>query len=326
MPVKARRCYNRRVNDLVLVTGGAGFIGSHLVERLLAAGARVRVLDNFSTGARANLSFAAKFRRRLEVIRGDIRNRGAVERAARGARVIYHQAAMRSVPRSVKDPLGANENNVTGTLNVLEAARRCRVPRVVYASSSSVYGARPDLPKREEQPPAPISPYAVSKVAGEQYAAVWTRLYGVETVGLRYFNVFGPRQDPKSEYAAVIPRFILWGLKGRPLEVHGDGTQSRDFTYIDNVVEANLLAARAPEAGGEVFNVGCGDRVSLLEIVAKLEAILGRRLPRKHTPPRAGDVPHTLADVGKAKRLLGYTPLVDFDEGFRRTVEYFKGG
>ncbi|MEK7715744.1 MAG: NAD-dependent epimerase/dehydratase family protein, partial [candidate division NC10 bacterium] len=205
-------------------------------------------------------------------------------------------------------------------------ARRGRVPRVVYASSSSVYGARPDLPKREEQPPAPISPYAVSKVAGEQYAAVWTRLYGVETVGLRYFNVFGPRQDPKSEYAAVIPRFILWGLKGRPLEVHGDGTQSRDFTYIDNVVEANLLAARAPEAGGEVFNVRCGDRVSLLEIVAKLEAILGRRLPRKHTPPRAGDVPHTLADVGKAKRLLGYTPLVDFDEGFRRTVEYFKGG
>ena len=310
----------------MLVTGGAGFIGSHLAERLLADGARVRVLDNFYAGTRANLAFAAALRRRLEVIRGDIRNRGAVERAARGARVIYHQAAMRSVPRSVKDPLGANENNVTGTLNVLEAARRCRVPRVVYASSSSVYGARSDLPKREEQPPAPISPYAVSKAAGEQYAAVWARLYGVETVGLRYFNVFGPRQDPKSEYAAVIPRFILWGLKGRPLEVHGDGTQSRDFTYIDNVVEANLLAARAPEVGGEVFNVGCGDRVSLLEIVAKLEAILGRRLERKHTPPRAGDVPHTLADLAKAKRLLGYSPLVDFDEGFRRTVEYFKGG
>ncbi|MEK7385005.1 MAG: SDR family oxidoreductase [candidate division NC10 bacterium] len=310
----------------MLVTGGAGFIGSHLVERLLADGGRVRVFDNFSAGTRANLPFAAKFRRQLEVIRGDIRNRAAVERASRGVRVIFHQAAMRSVPRSVKDPLGANENNVTGTLNVLEAARRGRVPRVVYASSSSVYGARPDLPKREEQPPAPISPYAVSKVAGEQYAAVWTRLYGVETVGLRYFNVFGPRQDPKSEYAAVIPRFILWGLKGRPLEVHGDGTQSRDFTYIDNVVEANLLAARAPEAGGEVFNVGCGARVSLLEIVAKLEAILGRRLSLKHTPPRAGDVPHTLADVGKAKRLLGYSPLVDFDEGFRRTVEYFKGG
>ncbi len=312
------------MKDLVLVTGGAGFIGSHLVERLLADGVRVRVLDNFSAGTRANLPFAAKYRGRLEVVRGDIRNRATVERVARGVRVIYHQAAMRSVPRSVKDPLGANENNVTGTLNVLEAARRCRVPRVVYASSSSVYGDRPDLPKREEQPPAPISPYAVSKAAGEQYAAVWTRLYGVETVGLRYFNVFGPRQDPKSEYAAVIPRFILWGLKGRPLEVHGTGAQTRDFTYIDNVVEANLLAARAPGAAGEVFNVGCGARVSLLAIVEKLEAILGRRLQRKHTASRAGDVPHTLADVSKAKRLLGYSPLVDFDEGFRGTVEYFR--
>jgi UDP-glucose 4-epimerase len=310
--------------DLFLVTGGAGFIGSHLVERLLADGARVRVLDNFSTGSRANLPFTAKAGKRLEVVRGDIRNRAAVERAARGARVIFHQAAMRSVPRSVKDPLGANENNVTGTLNVLQAARRCRVPRVVYASSSSVYGARPELPKREDQPPAPISPYAVSKAAGEQYAAVWTRLYGVETVGLRYFNVFGPRQDPKSEYAAVIPRFILWGLRGKPLVIHGDGTQSRDFTYIDNVVEANALAARAPGAGGEVFNVGCGDRVSLLEIAAKLEAILGRPVERRHTPARPGDVPHTLADLTKAKRLLGYAPLVAFDEGFRRTVDYFR--
>jgi UDP-glucose 4-epimerase len=312
------------VSDLALVTGGAGFIGSHLVERLLADGARVRVLDNFSTGARANLGFAPRFRRHLEVLRGDIRTLSVVLRAARGARVIFHQAAMRSVPRSVKDPLGANATNVNGTLNVLEAARRCRVPRVVYASSSSVYGDRPDLPKREDQPPAPVSPYAVSKAAGEQYAAIWTRLYGVETVGLRYFNVFGPRQDPKSEYAAVIPRFILWGLSRRPLEIHGDGTQSRDFTYIDNVVEANILAAKAPAASGEVFNVGCGSRVSLLEIVAKLEAIVGRRLERRHTPSRAGDVSHTLADVSKAKRLLGYAPLVDFDEGFRRTVEHFR--
>ena len=306
------------------MTGGAGFIGSNLVERLLEDGARVRVLDNFSTGARTNLGFAPRFRGRLEVLRGDIRNLSVVLRAARGARVIFHQAAMRSVPRSVKDPLGANENNVTGTLHVLEAARRCRVPRVVYASSSSVYGDRPDLPKREDQPPAPVSPYAASKAAGEQYATIWTRLYGVETVGLRYFNVFGPRQDPKSEYAAVIPRFILWGLRDRPLEVHGDGAQSRDFTYIDNVVEANLLAARAPGVRSEVFNVGCGSRVSLLEIVAKLEAVLGRPLERRHTPPRPGDVLHTLADVAKAKRLLGYAPLVEFDEGFRRTVEYFK--
>jgi len=312
------------VPNLALVTGGAGFIGSHLVERLLVDGTRVRVLDNFSSGTRANLPFAARYRRQLEVVRGDIRNLPTLLRAARGAHVIFHQAAMRSVPRSVKDPLGANENNVNGTLNVLEAARRCRVARVVYASSSSVYGDRPDLPKREDQPVAPLSPYAASKAAGEQYAAIWTRLYGVETVGLRYFNVFGPRQDPKSEYAAVIPRFILWAIRGRPLKVHGDGSQSRDFTYIDNVVEANLSAAKAPEAAGEVFNVGCGSRVSLLEIIARLEALVGRSLERHHTPVRAGDVPHTLADVSKAKRLLGYAPLVDFDEGFRRTVEYFK--
>src|SRR2546425_2253432 len=310
--------------DLFLVTGGAGFIGSHLVERLLADGDRVRVLDNFSSGTRRNLAFAAPRRRRLTILRGDVRNLSTVIRAARGVSVIFHQAAMRSVPRSVKDPLGANANNVNGTLNVLEAARRCRVPRVVYASSSSVYGDRPDLPKREDQSPAPVSPYAASKAAGGQDGALLTRLYGVETVGLRYFNVFGPRQDPKSEYAAVIPRFILWGLSRRPLEIHGDGTQSRDFTYIDNVVEANILAAKAPAVPGEVFNVGCGRRVSLLEIVAKLEAIVVRRLERRHTPSPAGDVPHTLADVAKAKRLLGYVPLVDFDEGFRRTVEHFR--
>jgi len=309
---------------LYLVTGGAGFIGSHLVERLLRDGARVRVLDNFSTGSRANLAFARDFRRRLEVVRGDITGLGAVERAARGVRVIFHQAAMRSVPRSVKDPLGANANNVTGTLNVLEGARRARVSRVVYASSSSVYGDRPELPKREDQPALPISPYAASKAAAEMYASVWSRLFGVETVGLRYFNVFGPRQDPASEYAAVIPRFILWGLTGKPLQVHGDGTQSRDFTYIDNVVEANLLAGAAPDVGGEVFNVGCGSRTSLLEIIGLLEKILGHPLRRRHSPWRAGDVPHTLADVSKAKRRLGYEPLVEFGDGLRRTVEYFQ--
>ncbi len=310
---------------MYLVTGGAGFIGSHLVERLLAEGARVRVLDDFSTGSRANLGGAVRHRGRLEVVRGDVRRLATVERATRGVEVVFHQAAMRSVPRSVKDPLGANDHNVTGTLNVFEAARRCRARRVVYASSSSVYGDRPELPKREDQMPAPISPYAVSKAAGEQYAAVWTRLYGLATVGLRYFNVYGPRQDPKSQYAAVIPRFILWGLRGRPLEVHGDGRQSRDFTYIDNVVDANVMAARAPDAGGEVFNVGCGMRVSLLDIIQRLETLLGRPLERRHTPPRAGDVPHTLADVEKAKRLMGYTPLVDFDEGLRRTLDYFRG-
>ena len=311
------------MKSVALVTGGAGFIGSHVVERLLAEGQRVRVLDDFSTGSMANLPFAARHGDALEVVRGDIRDLPTVARAVAGAEIVYHQAAMRSVPRSVDDPLGANASNVSGTLNVLEAARRAGIRRVVYASSSSVYGDRPELPKREDQPPAPISPYAVSKAAGEQYAAVWTRLYGVETVGLRYFNVFGPRQDPKSEYAAVIPRFILWAMRGEPLEVHGDGTQSRDFTYIDNVVEANVLAATAERAGGQVFNVGGGERVSLLDIIGKLERLLGRPVTRRHTPARAGDVPHTLADITKAKRVLGYAPLVDFDDGFRRTVEFF---
>ncbi len=313
------------MTPLFLVTGGAGFIGSHLAGRLLAEGATVRVLDNFSSGSLANLPAAEASAGRLEVIRGDIRDLAAVERAAAGVTAIFHQAAMRSVPRSVADPLGANDNNVTGTLQVFEAARRTGVRRVVYASSSSVYGDRPELPKREDQVPAPISPYAVSKVAGEQYGQVWHRLYGVETVGLRYFNVFGPRQDPASEYAAVIPKFILWALRDEPLEVHGDGRQSRDFTYIDNVVDANLLAARAPDVGGHVFNVGCGERTSLLEIAERLEKILGRPIARRHTPSRAGDVPHTLADVAKGKRLLGYAPLVGFDEGLARTVQYFRG-
>ncbi len=316
------------MTDVYVVTGGAGFIGSHVVERLLAdhPAGLVRVFDDFSTGAMANLPFAAAAGERLEIVRGDVRDLAAVERVVRGAAVIFHQAAMRSVPRSVADPLGANDHNVNGTLNVLEAARRGGVRRVVYASSSSVYGDSPELPKRESQPPAPISPYAVSKAANEQYAAVWTRLYGVETVGLRYFNVFGPRQDPASEYAAVIPRFILWSLRGAPLEVHGDGRQSRDFTYIDNVVEANVLAARAPAASGEAFNVGCGERVSLLDIIARLEKMLGKSLERRHTASRAGDVPHTLADIAKARRLMTYTPLVDFDEGLRRTVDYFRTG
>jgi nucleoside-diphosphate-sugar epimerase len=313
------------VNSVSLVTGGAGFIGSHLVERLLNAGGRVRVLDNFSTGGLANLPFAAGAGDRLEVVDGDIRDLALLERLSRGVDVVFHQAALRSVPRSIEEPLAANENNVTGTLNVFESARRTGVRRVVYASSSSVYGDRPDLPKREDQALAPISPYAVSKAASEQYAAVWSRLYGVPTVGLRYFNVFGPRQDPASEYAAVIPRFILWALEGAPLEVHGDGTQSRDFTYVDNVVDANLAAARAPALrGGEVFNIGCGDRISLLAIIERLEAIVGRRLERRHTPSRAGDVRHTLADISLAKRLMDYTPLVAFDEGFRRTVDYFR--
>ena len=314
-------------SSIYLVTGGGGFIGSHVVERLLAQGHRVRVLDNFSTGSRANLAFA-KGNGRLEIIRGDLKSLATVERAVRGVTAVFHQAAMRSVPRSVADPLGANASNVTGTLHVLvAAARQKKKPRVVYASSSSVYGERPALPKREDQATSPISPYAASKVAGELYASVWSRLFGVETVGLRYFNVFGPRQDPKSEYAAVIPRFILWGRQGKPLQVHGDGTQSRDFTYIDNVVSANLLAAAAPAAvSGKSYNVGCGSRTSLLEIIASLARLRGHPLTTKHQPTRVGDVPHTLADIGAAKRDMGYEPLVDFAEGLSRTVDYFTEG
>jgi len=305
-----------------LVTGGAGFIGSHLVERLLADGHDVRVLDDFSTGSLDNLAFAGRDPA-LQLIRGDVRDLACVEAAAAGVDVIFHQAAMRSVPRSVADPLGANDHNVTGTLHVFESARRHGVRRVVYASSSSVYGDGPELPKREEQTPAPISPYAASKLTGEVYASVWNRLYGLSTVGLRYFNVFGPRQDPESEYAAVIPKFILAAFADAPLPIYGDGEQSRDFTYVDNVVQANVLAADAPTASGHVFNVGCGDRVSLLDIVAKLERRLERPLQRRHSAARAADVRHTLADVEKARRILGYAPAVGFDEGLRRTVEYF---
>ena len=308
-----------------LVTGGAGFIGSHIVERLLQGSDGrepvVRVLDDFSTGSMDNLR--GFDRRGLDIVRGDIRNPATVERAARGVSVIFHQAAMRSVPQSIADPVSTHAVNVTGTLNILEAARRLGVRRVVFASSSSVYGERPTLPKREDQTVEPISPYGVSKAAGEHYAAVWHRIYGVETVGLRYFNVFGERQDAASTYAAVIPNFIFAALEGGRVEVHGDGTQSRDFTHVDNVVDANLLAAEASGAAGHVFNVGCGARISLLDMLRKLEAIVGHPIERRHTVARDGDVPHSLADISKAARLLAYAPRVAFDEGLARTVAYF---
>jgi UDP-N-acetylglucosamine/UDP-N-acetyl-alpha-D-glucosaminouronate 4-epimerase len=308
-----------------LVTGGAGFIGSHIVERLLhdvaGRGGVVRVLDDFSTGRMANLrGFDGSG---LEIMRGDIRDLATVERAARGVSVIFHQAAMRSVPQSIADPMSTHAVNVTGTLNIFEAARRVGVRRVVYASSSSVYGERPMLPKREDQPVEPISPYGVSKAAGEHYGSVWHRIYGVQTVGLRYFNVFGERQDAASTYAAVIPNFIFAALAGSAVEVHGDGNQSRDFTHVDNVVDANLLAATASGAGGHVFNVGCGARVSLLDMLDRLEAIVGHPIERRHTPARQGDVPHSLADISKAGRLLAYSPRVGFDEGLARAVAYF---
>ncbi|MFN8545912.1 MAG: SDR family oxidoreductase [Candidatus Binatia bacterium] len=304
---------------LYVVTGGAGFIGSNIVDALVRRGDRVRVFDDFSTGRRENLAGASG----VEVVEGDLRDPAAVRRAVAGADGVFHEAALRSVPRSVDDPLSSNEVNVTGTLNLLMACREAKVRRVVYASSSSVYGDDPTLPKVETMPTRPVSPYAVSKLAAEHYCHVFARLYGVETVSLRYFNVFGPRQNPESKYSAVIPRFLDQALQHTPLEIHGDGEQSRDFSYIDNVVDGNLRAMDTAGVSGESFNVACGSRHSLLAIAAAIEAFLGRPVARQHVESRAGDVRHTQADIAKAERLLGYRPLVDFSDGMRRTCEYF---
>jgi UDP-glucose 4-epimerase len=304
-----------------LVTGGAGFIGSNIVEALVKRGDQVRVLDDFSTGRRENLEGL----RGVEVVEGDLRDAATVRRAVKGVDGVFHQAALRSVPRSVDDPLSSNDVNVTGTLVLLLACREAGVRRVVYASSSSVYGDDPALPKVETLPTAPISPYAVSKLAAEHYCQTFAKLYRLETVSLRYFNVFGPRQNPESKYSAVIPRFLAQALEGEPLEVHGDGEQSRDFTYIDNVVQGNLLAMSTPGVAGEVFNVACGTRHSLLAIADAIKSFVGRDLERRHVASRAGDVRHTLADIGKAQRLLGYRPTVDFADGMKRTCQYFVG-
>jgi UDP-glucose 4-epimerase len=307
------------VGKLYLVTGGAGFIGSNIAEALVRRGDQVRVLDDFSTGSRENLRAIGN----VELVEGDLRDPDAVKRAVAGVDGVFHEAALRSVPRSVDDPLSSNDVNVTGTLTLLMACREARVRRLVYASSSSVYGDDPTLPKVETLPTAPISPYAVSKLAAEHYCQTFAKLYGLETVSIRYFNVFGPRQNPESKYSAVIPRFLALALNGDPLEIHGDGEQSRDFTYIDNVVQGNLLAMETPGVSGEVFNIACNTRHSLLAIADAIGDFLGRKLERKHAPSRAGDVRHTLADIGKAERLLGYKPKVDFADGMRRTCEFF---
>ncbi len=306
-----------------LVTGGAGFIGSNIAHELVRRGHRVRVLDNFATGRRENLDGIAD---RVDLIEGDLRRPPDVEKAVEGVEVILHQGALGSVPRSIADPLATHAANATGTLHVLWAARAAGVRRVVCASSSSVYGDTPTLPKVEEMAPAPLSPYAVSKLAGEHYCRVFAGVYGLETVSLRYFNVFGPRQDPTSQYAAVIPKFIRAMLGGERPVIFGDGTQSRDFTYVDNVVAANLLAAEAPAAalGGAVCNIACGERSTLLDLVGTLNAILGTRLEPEFRPPRPGDVRHSHAAIGRAERLLGFRPSVRFGEGMRRTVEWMR--
>lgn len=308
---------------MYLVTGGAGFIGSNIVKALVERGEQVRVLDNFSTGSWDNL---AEVTDRVEVLEGDLRDAGVLRRALQGVRYVSHQAALRSVPRSVDDPLSTDEVNTHGTLQLLVAARDVgTVKRLVYASSSSVYGDSPLLPKEESQTPCPISPYAVSKLAGEYYCRTFSLLYGLETVSLRYFNVFGPNQSPESKYAAVVPLFIRAALQGEPLLVHGDGEQSRDFTYIDNVVQANLLAFTAEGVAGEVFNVACNERHSVMEIAKLVERLVGKPVQIQHTPPRPGDVRHTQAAIHKAQRLLGYQVRVGFEEGMKRTVEWLKG-
>ena len=304
-----------------LVTGGAGFIGSHITERLVRDGHAVRVLDDFSSGKETNLD---SFRKDIEIIHGDIRDADVVKRATKGVDIVFHEAALGSVPRSVMDPLTTHEVNMTGTLNVFLAARDSGVKRVVYASSSSVYGETPVLPKREDMTAQPLSPYALSKLVGEHYSSVFKQIYAFEIVSLRYFNIFGPRQDPESQYAAVVPRFITALLNGKAPVVYGDGLQSRDFTYVDNVVNANLLASEAEGIAGRAFNVACGGRYTLLELLARLKEILGSDIEPVHEAARAGDVRDSQASIEAAEQGFGYRVSVDFDEGVRRTVDWFR--
>jgi nucleoside-diphosphate-sugar epimerase len=309
---------------LYLITGVAGFIGSSLARAVLAQGDQVRGIDNFSTGKRENV---AEILGRIDFREADLLNLEALHNACRGADYVFHEAAIPSVPKSVLDPLGSNRANVDGTVHVLIAARNARVKRVVYAASSSAYGDTPTLPKHEGMPPNPISPYAVAKLASEYYMTSFYRCYGLETVSLRYFNIFGPRQDPTSPYSGVLAKFITQMLKGEQPTIFGDGKQSRDFTYIDNVVSANLLAAKAGavEAAGKVFNVATGTRVDLNETFVLLKKIIGYTGEVKYAPERAGDVKHSLADLSRTEKALGYRSLVSFEEGLRRTVEWYRG-
>ena len=309
------------MKTLYLVTGGAGFIGSHIAEELVKRGERVRVIDNLSTGTRDNLQDLIG---EIEFIEGDLRDVEVAAKAVQGAGFVLHQAAIPSVPRSIEDPKGSTENNLNATLHLLLAARDAGVKRVIYASSSSVYGNSPTLPKREDFPPAPLSPYAASKLAGEYYCRVFHQVYGLETVSLRYFNVFGPRQDPLSPYAAVIPKFITLALAKKPLVVYGDGEQTRDFSFVANVVQANLLACEAKDVAGETCNVGGGAQISLKQLAKELQAILDADLKVEYTEPRPGDVKHSVASIEKATKLMGYESTITFDEGLRRTVAWFE--
>lgn len=304
-----------------LVTGGAGFIGSNIVDALLKMGETVRVIDDFSTGREENIrSFVEK----VTLIRGDIRDVGTVDEAVAGVDYVVHQAALASVPRSIDNPTASNQVNVQGTLNLLEAARRHGVKRFVYASSSSVYGDSEELPKVETMPTNPKSPYAVTKLAGEWYCRVFSEIFGLPTVSLRYFNVFGPRQDPNSQYSAVIPIFVKHLIGGTAATIFGDGEQSRDFTFVDNVVSANILGCQANLGGARVYNVACGDRYTLNHLYARLKKLIGSGVEPNYGPPRTGDVKHSMAAVGRAEKELGYKTIVDFEEGLDRTVRWYK--
>jgi nucleoside-diphosphate-sugar epimerase len=303
-----------------LVTGGAGFIGSNIAAKLVENGEAVRILDDFSTGRHENLT---PFQGRVEIIEGDIRDAATVEKAVAGMEYVLHQAALPSVPRSVKDPITSNAVNVDGTLNLLEAARKAGVKKFVMASSSSVYGESAELPKHEQMRPAPLSPYAVTKLTNEYYLKIYWELYRFPTVALRYFNIFGPNQDPKSEYAAVVPRFITDMLSGRQPIVFGDGEQSRDFTYIDNCVQANLLAVTSEGMVGDYFNVACGDQYTLNQMLDILRQIIGTDIQAQYDPPREGDILHSYASIEKLAR-FGYRAEVGFEEGLERTVAFFR--
>jgi len=304
-----------------LVTGGAGFIGSALVNRLVELGHSVRVVDNFSTGFRRNLDNCLD---RIELVEGDVAELAVCKASVQGVEYVLHQAAIPSVQRSVEDPIGSNTANVTATLNMLVAARDAQVKRFVFASSSSIYGDTETLPKVETMPENPLSPYALTKLAGEKYCVVFHRLYGLRAVSLRYFNVFGPRQNPHSPYSAVISRFVEAALRGTRPIVYGDGEQSRDFTYVDNVVEANMLACTAQGVGGMVFNVGTGERYSLNDLLSSLSAIVGHQLEPEYSNARLGDIRHSQAEIKKAQRFLRFEPRVSFKEGLERTVDWFR--
>ena len=304
-----------------LVTGGAGFIGSHLAAALLARGEEVRIADSFITGKEANL---AVLNGHAEVLRGDLADPAFSQRAVEGIDVVLHQAAIPSVPRSVSDPLTSNRANIDATLALLVAARDAGVRRVVYAASSSAYGDTPTLPKREDMATNPLSPYALQKLVGEQYLQLFTKLYGLETVSIRYFNVFGPRQDPSSPYSGVIALFVSRLLAGQPATITGDGEQTRDFTYVDNVVDGVLRAAKAPAVSGRVINVATGTRVSINHLYKTLQQLLGSNLDPVYAEARAGDVRDSLADIAVARQLLGYEPGISFEEGLRRTVDWYR--